>query len=74
MTKYYVSSGDLDKEVEADTPLDACVQVINQSVTGDNLGRIMKVSDKGFEGDRNPWYVATEVAIKKAGRKLETIQ
>lgn len=73
MTKFYVSSGNLKKEIEADTPLDACVRVIQQSLAGDSLGRIMMVSDKGFQGDRNPWYVATEVAIREAGHKLEKI-
>lgn len=69
--KFYVSSGDVNKEVIADSPLEACVEVIKQTLAGDSLGRIMMVSDKGFEGDRNPWYVATEVVIKEAGHKLE---
>lgn len=68
--KYYVSSGDLNEEVEAESPLEACTTVIKNSNPGDNLGLIIKVSDKGFNGDLNPWFVATETVIRAAGHTL----
>jgi hypothetical protein len=72
MTKtYYVSSGDVKREVQADSPFDAAKAVVGTCDTETTLGYIVQVSDKGFSGDGNPWYVLTEKVINAIGHVLE---
>ena len=68
---WYVSSGSVQVEIEAPSRLDACKTIIRTLSSGEKLGLIMRVSDKGFKGDHNPWYVSTEAVIEAVGQRLE---
>jgi hypothetical protein len=68
---FYVSSGEVRREVQATTALEAAKIAILEALGGTRFGLIIEVSDKGFTGDRNPWYVSTQVVVETVGHKWE---
>lgn len=68
---FYVSSGEVKQEVQAVSALEAAKTVVRGALVGTSFGLIIKVSDKGFTSDRNPWYVATQVVVEAVGHKWE---
>jgi hypothetical protein len=69
MKTFYVSSGGVKREVQATSALEAAKTVVRDAAVGTAFGLILQVSDKGFKGDRNPWYVSTQVVVESIGQK-----
>lgn len=45
--KYYIKSGELEKIVIADTPLDACIKALNLT-NGEVIDKCFYVDERGF--------------------------